>query len=352
MAMGGYSGDEAFVPLEQTLPRFCGVLRDPFVGPTSPQRRRNSQPCAKSGGRRVGLVIPELKGKFAGMAFRVPTATVSVVDFTVLLSRAATTEHINAAMKEYADGPMKGILAYSEKPLVSWRSGIQCGDTCGNGGPAFGGGIENNNQCTLNLTNSTVSANLCQGGAGASGMAGGIAAGAGISNDRGSLAILTDSILSLNECLSGPGGASANRGTAVGGGIADSGYSLFNVPDVSSLTANNCQIIGNLVQGGMAGSSAAGGDGLDGGLFAANGTVVLKAVLVNSNQSQGGPDSQGTTSGHLLASAAEGNRGGGGLRVWETAILRNRDWSFLILISRVSAACSVACGVLPAGLVQ
>jgi hypothetical protein len=75
---------------------------------------------------------------------------------------------------------------------------------------------------------------------------------------------------------------------------------LFNVPDVSSLTVNNCQIIGNLVQGGMAGSSAAGGDGLGGGLFAANGTLVLKAVLVSSNQSQGGPDSQGTTNGNGL----------------------------------------------------
>jgi glyceraldehyde 3-phosphate dehydrogenase len=67
----------------------------------------------------VGLVIPELKGKFAGKAFRVPTATVSVVDFTALLSREATKEQINAAMKEYAQGPMKGILQYSEAPLVS-----------------------------------------------------------------------------------------------------------------------------------------------------------------------------------------------------------------------------------------
>jgi glyceraldehyde 3-phosphate dehydrogenase len=79
----------------------------------------NIVPSETGAAKAVGLVIPELNGKFAGMAFRVPTATVSVVDFTALLSREATKEQINAAMKEYAQGPMKGILAYSEKPLVS-----------------------------------------------------------------------------------------------------------------------------------------------------------------------------------------------------------------------------------------
>jgi len=53
------------------------------------------------------------------MAFRVPVPTVSVVDFTALLSRDASVEEINAAMKEYADGAMKGILQYSDEPLVS-----------------------------------------------------------------------------------------------------------------------------------------------------------------------------------------------------------------------------------------
>lgn len=80
---------------------------------------QNIVPSETGAAKAVGLVIPELKGKFAGMAFRVPTATVSVVDFTALLSREATKEQINAAMKEYAQGPMKGILAYSEEPLVS-----------------------------------------------------------------------------------------------------------------------------------------------------------------------------------------------------------------------------------------
>lgn len=79
----------------------------------------NIVPSSTGAAKAVGLVIPELKGKFTGMAFRVPTPTVSVVDFTALLSRAVTAEEINAAMKEYAEGPMKGILLYSEEELVS-----------------------------------------------------------------------------------------------------------------------------------------------------------------------------------------------------------------------------------------
>jgi glyceraldehyde 3-phosphate dehydrogenase len=80
---------------------------------------QNIVPSETGAAKAVGLVIPELKGKFAGMAFRVPTATVSVVDFTAVLSKPATKDQINAAMKEYARGPMKGILAYTEEPLVS-----------------------------------------------------------------------------------------------------------------------------------------------------------------------------------------------------------------------------------------
>jgi glyceraldehyde 3-phosphate dehydrogenase len=67
----------------------------------------------------AGLVIPELRGKFTGMAFRVPVPTVSVVDFTAHLERAASVEQVNAAMKAAADGPMQGILAYTEEELVS-----------------------------------------------------------------------------------------------------------------------------------------------------------------------------------------------------------------------------------------
>ena len=79
----------------------------------------NIVPSSTGAARAVGLVIPALQGKFTGMAFRVPTPTVSVIDFTALLSRDTTVEEINAAMKEYADGAMKGILEYTEEPLVS-----------------------------------------------------------------------------------------------------------------------------------------------------------------------------------------------------------------------------------------
>jgi glyceraldehyde 3-phosphate dehydrogenase len=79
----------------------------------------NIVPSETGAAKAVGLVIPELKGKFTGMAFRVPTPTVSVIDFTALLSRNVTVEEINGYMKEYAEGKMKGILAYSEEPLVS-----------------------------------------------------------------------------------------------------------------------------------------------------------------------------------------------------------------------------------------
>jgi glyceraldehyde 3-phosphate dehydrogenase len=80
---------------------------------------QNIVPSSTGAAKAVGLVIPELQGKFTGMAFRVPTPTVSVVDFTALLSRDASVAEINAAMKEYADGPMKNILRYTEEELVS-----------------------------------------------------------------------------------------------------------------------------------------------------------------------------------------------------------------------------------------
>src|SRR3954468_44706 len=79
----------------------------------------NIVPAATGAARAVGLVIPELQGRFNGIAFRVPTSTVSVIDFVADLDRAATVEEINAEMKKAAEGPMKGILAYTEEPLVS-----------------------------------------------------------------------------------------------------------------------------------------------------------------------------------------------------------------------------------------
>ena len=80
---------------------------------------QNIVPSATGAAKAVGLVIPELKGRFGGMAFRVPTPTVSVVDFTATLNKEATAEDIRAAMLEYANGPMKGILDVTDEALVS-----------------------------------------------------------------------------------------------------------------------------------------------------------------------------------------------------------------------------------------
>ena len=67
----------------------------------------------------VGLVLPELKGKFDGFAVRVPTINVSLVDLTFVPKRPTSIEEINAAMKAAAEGPLQGILAYTSAPLVS-----------------------------------------------------------------------------------------------------------------------------------------------------------------------------------------------------------------------------------------
>jgi glyceraldehyde 3-phosphate dehydrogenase len=76
-------------------------------------------PTTTGAAKAVALVMPELKGKFHGMALRVPTPDVSLVDLTVTLSRGATAEEINAEMREAADGALQGILAVSDEPLVS-----------------------------------------------------------------------------------------------------------------------------------------------------------------------------------------------------------------------------------------
>jgi len=76
-------------------------------------------PTSTGAARAVTLVIPDLKGKLHGMAYRVPTATVSVVDFVADVSRQVTAEEVNQALKQAAYGPLKGILEYEEEPLVS-----------------------------------------------------------------------------------------------------------------------------------------------------------------------------------------------------------------------------------------
>jgi glyceraldehyde 3-phosphate dehydrogenase len=67
----------------------------------------------------IGEVLPELKGRFDGIALRVPTPNVSLVDLVALLDRKTSSEELNAAFKEAADGPLKGIIQYSTVPLVS-----------------------------------------------------------------------------------------------------------------------------------------------------------------------------------------------------------------------------------------
>jgi glyceraldehyde 3-phosphate dehydrogenase len=79
----------------------------------------NIVPSETGAARAVGLVIPELQGKFGGMAFRVPVSTVSVVDFTAILDKEASKDQINAAMRDYSKDSMLGILGYTEDPLVS-----------------------------------------------------------------------------------------------------------------------------------------------------------------------------------------------------------------------------------------
>ncbi|NOT76713.1 MAG: type I glyceraldehyde-3-phosphate dehydrogenase [Cyclobacteriaceae bacterium] len=80
---------------------------------------QNIIPSSTGAAKAVALVIPELKGKLTGMSFRVPVADVSVVDLTVRLAKPASYDAIKAAMKEAADGDLKGIMGYTEDEVVS-----------------------------------------------------------------------------------------------------------------------------------------------------------------------------------------------------------------------------------------
>jgi glyceraldehyde 3-phosphate dehydrogenase len=76
-------------------------------------------PTTTGAAKAVGLVLPELKGKLDGMAIRVPTPNVSVVDLVAELKKDTTAEEVNAALKKASEGPMNGILQYTEEPIVS-----------------------------------------------------------------------------------------------------------------------------------------------------------------------------------------------------------------------------------------
>ncbi|GAA4067291.1 MULTISPECIES: type I glyceraldehyde-3-phosphate dehydrogenase [Actinomadura] len=79
----------------------------------------NIVPTSTGAAKAIGLVLPELKGKLDGYALRVPIPTGSATDLTVKLAREATVEEVNAALKAAAEGPLRGVLTYTEDPIVS-----------------------------------------------------------------------------------------------------------------------------------------------------------------------------------------------------------------------------------------
>ena len=79
----------------------------------------NIIPTTTGAAKAVALVIPELKGKFDGIAMRVPTSTVSIIDFKAVVERPVTVQEVNAALKEASEGDLEDILGYEEEPLVS-----------------------------------------------------------------------------------------------------------------------------------------------------------------------------------------------------------------------------------------
>ncbi len=90
--------------------------KDPYRARAAAQ---NIIPTSTGAAKAVGLVIPELQGKLTGIALRVPVITGSVVDLTANLGQSVSAEDINAAVKAAAEGPLKGILCYTEDPIVS-----------------------------------------------------------------------------------------------------------------------------------------------------------------------------------------------------------------------------------------
>ena len=109
--------------LMNTIHSYTNDQRILDVAHSDPRRARaaglNIIPTTTGAAKALALVIPDLKGKFDGFSLRVPTPTVSVVDFTADLARPTSAEEVNAAFREAAAGPLKGILGVSDEPLVS-----------------------------------------------------------------------------------------------------------------------------------------------------------------------------------------------------------------------------------------
>ncbi|MFZ5854322.1 MAG: type I glyceraldehyde-3-phosphate dehydrogenase [Chloroflexota bacterium] len=109
--------------LMNTIHSYTNDQRILDVAHKDPRRARaagqNIIPTTTGAAKALALVIPDLKGRFDGFSLRVPTPTVSIVDFTAELDRQATVEELNAAFRAAAEGPMRGILGVSDEPLVS-----------------------------------------------------------------------------------------------------------------------------------------------------------------------------------------------------------------------------------------
>merc|ERR1712215_536022 len=91
---------------------------------------QNIIPSSTGAAKAVGKVIPDLNGKLTGMAFRVPTPDVSVVDLTVRLEKGATYQEICEKLKEASEGPMQGILGDDRSSIFDAKAGIQLSETC------------------------------------------------------------------------------------------------------------------------------------------------------------------------------------------------------------------------------
>ena len=109
--------------LMNTIHSYTNDQRILDVAHKDPRRARaagqNIIPTTTGAAKALALVIPDLKGKFDGFSLRVPTPTVSVVDFTATVARETSADELNAAFRAAAGGPMKGILGVSDEPLVS-----------------------------------------------------------------------------------------------------------------------------------------------------------------------------------------------------------------------------------------
>ncbi len=102
-----YTGDQPVLDTLHSDPRRARAAAQSMI------------PTSTGAAKAVGLVLPELNGKLDGTSVRVPTPNVSMIDLTFISSRDTTAEEINAAIKEAADGRLRGVLAYNEAPLVS-----------------------------------------------------------------------------------------------------------------------------------------------------------------------------------------------------------------------------------------